>query len=80
MKLKRSERSRSMLSVAPVERLSRQTHLGAALDQELAEVRADEPRPAGHQHAHRGRAQAGKAGFRPIEWYSNPRRRMRSGS
>src|SRR6185503_16196226 len=51
--------------------------LGPLVEQELAQVRADEPRAPGHQHAHGRLAQAGKTGFRPIEWYSNPSRRIR---
>ena len=61
-------------------KLSMQTTSVPLAEEELAQVRADEARPAGDQDAHRGPAQAGRTGLRPIEWYSNPRRRMRSGS
>src|SRR2546428_1598216 len=51
----------------------------ALVQQELAEVGADEPRAARDERPHRER-QAGSTGLRPIEWYSKPKRRIRSGS
>src|SRR5207247_95072 len=53
--------------------------LPALVQEELAEVGADETRATRDQRPHRGR-QAGSTGLRPIEWYSKPKRRIRSGS
>src|SRR5512138_558849 len=49
------------------------------LQQEFAEVRADEARRARDEYAHASQAD-GRMGLRPTEWYSKPSRRIRSGS
>src|SRR5262245_34781094 len=46
---------------------------------DIPEMRADEPRAARDEHPHRD-SYVWRTGLRPIEWYSNPKRRMRSAS
>src|SRR5256885_15969234 len=53
--------------------------LPALVQQELAEVGADEPRAARDERPHRER-QAGSTGLRPIEWYSKPKPGITPGS
>src|SRR5581483_3285991 len=61
-------------------------HLRALAEQELAQVGADEAGAARHEDPHgptrgsSGRDQEDETGRRPIEWYSKPSRRIRSGS